>query len=90
VPTLCHPLKSAKSFVYGVQAMADPEKTKAQGVPDLAEDAAERPPSRHPLLDNFFGRRGQGWTEGDSKWFEVMTGEKDTFPTVPDPPDAFL
>jgi hypothetical protein len=83
-------LHSAKCFVYGAQAMADSEKTKAQAGPDAAEDAAERGPGRHPLLDNFFGRRGQGWTEGDSKWFEVMTGEKDTFPTVPDPPDSFL
>jgi hypothetical protein len=90
VPTLFHPLKSAKRFVYGVRAMADPERTKAQGEPDLDGDSAERPPSRHPLLDNFFGRRGQGWTEGDSKWFEVMTGEKDTFPTVPDPPEDLL
>ena len=70
--------------------MADPEKTKAPGEPDLGTDGAELPPSRRPLLDNFFGRRGQGWTEGDSKWFEVMTGEKDTSPTVPDPPEDLL
>jgi len=90
VPALCHPLKSAKRFVYGVRAMADPEKTKARGEPDLAEDAAEGPPSRHPLLDNFFGQRGQDWTESDSRFFETVTGEKDTFPTVPDPPEDLL
>jgi hypothetical protein len=70
--------------------MADPERTKAPGEPDLGDDAAERPPSRHPLLDNFFGRRGRGWTEGDSKFFEAVTGEKDTFPTIPDPPEDLL
>jgi hypothetical protein len=90
VPTLCHPLKSAKRFVYGVREMADPEKTKAQGDPDVATDAAELPPSGHPLLDNFFGQRGQDWTESDSRFFEAVTGEKDTFPTVPDPPEDLL
>ena len=42
-----------------------------------------------PRLASLSQRKGP-WTEGDSKWFEAMTGEKDTFPTVPDAPDAFL
>jgi hypothetical protein len=70
--------------------MADPEKTKPRGEPDLAKDVAERPSGGHPLLDNFFGQRGQDWTESDSRFFETVTGEKDTFPTVPDPPEDLL
>jgi hypothetical protein len=44
---------------------------------------------KFPRLASLSQHKGP-WTEGDSKWFEVMTGEEDTFPTVPDPPDAFL
>jgi hypothetical protein len=44
---------------------------------------------RHPRLPPIFAHKGP-WTEGDSKWFEAMTGEKDTLPTVPDDPDDLL
>jgi hypothetical protein len=45
---------------------------------------------KFPRLASLSQHKKGPWTEGDSKWFEAMTGEKDTFPTVPDPPDAFL
>jgi hypothetical protein len=66
--------------------MADPEKTKLETEPDSPEG---RPPTGCSQLDTLFAHKGP-WTEGDSKWFEAMTGEKDTFPTVPDDPDDLL
>jgi hypothetical protein len=66
--------------------MADPAKSTPQTEPDSTEEYV----SRHPRLDNLFGLKGQPWTEGDSKFFEALTGEKDTWPTVPDDPDDLL
>ncbi len=73
MPTLCHPLKSTKRFVYGVLAMAEENgKAKIEDGEVLPEITVFEPTLRAFAREI---RKMGPFTEEDERFFQIMDEE---------------
>ena len=70
VLTLCHPLKSPKPFVYGVQAMVEGNGKPKSEVEETESSSPEFVPTIE-LLRRDAAERGP-WTDEDERCFQSM------------------
>jgi hypothetical protein len=59
-------------------------KPKNEADPSDVDSADGQPIDRHPGLRKYALLQGP-WSESNSRWFEAVTGEKDTFLAGRDP-----